>query len=120
MKDLIHFFNRVKIYLSLYNWDIKFIDNQQEGYCYKERKTIEIGLKNRNPKELILHELCHAYTSRFCNNKHDHAFLKELLLLRQKFLGKNFHSNYDKNFINYPSIYALKYANTKFQIFVKN
>ncbi len=81
-----HFFNNVIIKLGFYNWTIVFVSDSSEGYCNKRNKRISVGLDSKNIKQLILHEIAHINTCRFCNQKHNPAFWKTFELLMQKFL----------------------------------
>ena len=85
-KDLQHFFNNVIIRLSLYGWKLNLRKGSSEGYCWKHSKVIDIGLDNANPKELILHEIAHIGTCRFCNQKHNSDFWKLFEDLMRRFL----------------------------------
>lgn len=87
-KELIHFFNNVLIRLSLYGWQLRLTDSS-EGYCWKGRKIIDIGLNCRYPKELILHEIAHILTCRFCNQKHNFTFWKTFDDLVRRFLPES-------------------------------
>jgi len=86
-KKFIHFFNNVTIKLCIYDWKINFIENSSEGYCWKKRKVIDIGLRNKNIKQLILHEIAHIQTCRFCNQKHNYVFWKTFDNLMRRFLS---------------------------------
>ena len=84
-KKLRHFFNNVLIRLSLYGWQLR-LDNSSEGFCWKSRKIIDVGINYRYPKELILHEIAHVLTCRFCNQKHNFTFWKTFDDLVRRFL----------------------------------
>lgn len=85
-KELQHFFNNVTIKLRIYNWKIRFIEGSHEGYCWKNKRIIDIGIKNKNIKQLILHEISHINTCRFCNQKHNKSFWKVFDNLMRRFL----------------------------------
>jgi len=85
IKKLVHFFNSVLIRLSLYGWQLR-LTNSSEGFCWKQRKIIDIGINYRYPKELILHEIAHILTCRFCNQKHNFIFWKTFDDLVRRFL----------------------------------
>lgn len=99
--NLQHFFNNVTVRLGYYDWRLNLKMLSSEGYCWKHSKTIDIGLDNGNPKELILHELAHINTCRFCNQKHNFDFWKCFEDLMRRFLpgveisqAMRFHQSY--------------------------
>jgi hypothetical protein len=112
-RELIHFFNNVMIKLCIYDWTLNLIEHSSEGYCWKNTKIIDIGLKNENIKELILHEIAHIRTCRFCNQKHNPSFWKTFLDLMRRFLPNEELSNSCKQHMKYSTIgfYSLKYEN---------
>ena len=81
-----HFFNNVLIRLGIYDWELIIKDNSTEGYCWNYNKTIVIGWKAKEPFSLILHEIAHINTCRFCNNKHNLVFWKTYRDLLRRFL----------------------------------
>lgn len=85
-KHIEHFFRNVLMYLKIYDWKLRWIKNSSEGYCWKKTKIIDIGEQTISKKELILHEIAHIRTCRFCNNKHTHNFWWEFERLMNKFL----------------------------------
>jgi len=84
--NLQHFFNNVMVRLSLYGWKLNLKEGSSEGYCWKHSKIIDIGIENANIKELILHEIAHINTCRFCNQKHNFDFWKCFEDLMRRFL----------------------------------
>lgn len=99
--DLQHFFNNVMIRLSIYGWKLNLKKGSSEGFCWKHSKTVDIGLDNRNAKELMLHEIAHINTCRFCNQKHNFSFWKTFEDLMRRFLpgveiskAMRFHQSY--------------------------
>jgi len=86
-KELRHFFNNVLVYLGIYDWYLNIVYNSSEGYCWKRQRRIDIGEFSENPKRLILHEIAHINTCRFCNNKHSYSFWREYQFLIDKFLS---------------------------------
>ena len=75
VKDLQHFFNNITNQSGLYPvWKLRLKEGSREGYCWKRQRIIDLGLENKHTKELILHELAHTHTCRFCNNKHTKDF----------------------------------------------
>lgn len=85
-----HFFKNVLAWLRIYNWNIRWVENSTEGYCWKRSKLIDIGanLEEERLPQLILHEIAHIRTSRFSNNPHDRSFWREYDTLAKKFLPK--------------------------------
>lgn len=110
-KELIHFFNNVTAKLCIYDWKMNLKEYSSEGYCWKHKKVIDVGLKSRNVKELILHEIAHINTCRFCNQKHNPSFWKTFEELMRKFLPNQEYSESTKLHMQYCSIgyYSLKY-----------
>jgi len=110
-QQLINFFNNVIIYLGFYSWKLNLKENSSEGYCWLNKKTIDIGLKHRYPKQLILHEIAHINTCRFCNQKHNYTFWKVFHSLVRKFLPKEQICDSQLGHMQYASkgIYKLEY-----------
>ena len=98
-----HFFNNVRIRLGHYDWSIRFVYGSDEGYCWKNRKIIDIGLNASNPKQLILHEIAHIDTCRFCNQKHNPAFWKNFRDLMRRFLFNEEICSSELNHMQYMS-----------------
>ncbi len=86
IKKYRHFFNNTTIRLGLCGWHIRFVRNSSEGFCNKNTKIITIGLNHSYIKQLILHEVAHINTCRFCNQKHNPTFWKTFERLMEKFL----------------------------------
>ena len=87
-KELLHFFNNVMISLNIHGWELRLKENSSDGYCWINKKIIDIGLNYENPKELLIHEIAHINTCRFCNNKHTFDFWKTFLDYMNRFLPK--------------------------------
>lgn len=85
-KEIVHFFNRILLYLGEYGWRLNIVPNSSEGYCWKARKVIDAGADSKDIKQLIIHEAAHIRTCRFCNNKHSQEFWREFDRLMLKFL----------------------------------
>ncbi len=85
-KKAVHFFNNVIIRLGYYGWTLRLVPNSSEGYCWIHSKTIDIGEKFKDKKELIIHEISHIDTCRFCNNRHHKKFWKRYEDLMLRFL----------------------------------
>jgi hypothetical protein len=73
-KQIQHFFWTIKRRLALYDWKLELIRCSAEGYCWMKSKTIQVGLLYPDPRELLIHEIAHIDTARFCNQKHNFIF----------------------------------------------
>ena len=106
-----HFFRNVLICLSLYNWSIRWVPNSLEGYCWKIRKVIDLGEDVEDKKHLLLHEIAHIFTCRFCNNKHTAEFWRSYDDLRRRFLSgeDSFSQVVHRKFVG-DGFYSLVYA----------
>ena len=81
-----NFFKNVMVYLGIHGWKIKF---NGDNYCWKDKKLVTIDLEyNGDTRQIILHEIAHINTARFCNQKHNPQFWKHLESLTEKFLKK--------------------------------
>ncbi len=69
----------------LKGWPIRLIPDSSEGYCWKDRKIIDIGLKNDNPLRLLLHEVAHIGINPY-SNKHTQKWFNEYLKLMHKYM----------------------------------
>lgn len=102
IKKLYHFFNNVTIKLNIYNWKLILKEDSSEGFCSKKKKVIYIGLKyDGDLMELIIHEISHIRTCRFCNNKHNNTFWIEFENNMKKFMRNKKISNH---WLEYKSI----------------
>jgi len=79
-----HFFNNIKIRLGYYDWQLAENAVPKEGMCHHHNKTITIGNEVKDYKYLILHEIAHIDTCRFCNHPHNKI---------KKFLGRGLKPN---------------------------
>lgn len=68
----------------LNGWSIKLIPNTGDGYCWEDKKQIDIGLNNPNPLRLLLHEMAHIGINPF-GNKHTQEWFNEYLALMDKY-----------------------------------
>jgi hypothetical protein len=111
MKELTQFFKNVIIREGFYDWKLNLVENSSEGYCWHHKKTIDIGALNKHPKELILHEVAHIDTCRFCNQKHNPQFWKRFDELMRKY-SKEPESTTSKKHRKYSSegFYKICYA----------
>ena len=90
-KQITHFFNNVMVELKHYDWKIIF---NNDNYCWIKNKIITIDLNyDGDVRQIILHEIAHINTAKYCNQKHNLSFWKELEYLTQKFLKKDLDEN---------------------------
>jgi hypothetical protein len=109
-KKLQHFFNNVMIYLGHHEWVLN-LNNGTDSYCWKQQKQIDIGINyNGDIRQIILHEIVHINTAKFCNQKHNYDFWNKLKYLTHKFLKRNL-DEHQKLHHQYTSqgFYSLKY-----------
>jgi len=85
-KEIEQFFKNVLLRLNIYNWTLRWVPNNSEGYCWKSRNIIDLGEDVEEKKHLLLHEIAHIFTCRFCNNKHTVDFWRAYDDLRRRFL----------------------------------
>lgn len=81
-----HFFRNVMAWKRVYGWTLNWVERNSEGYCWHKKKRIDIGIETADVRQLILHEIAHIQTCRFCNNKHSWEFWREFDRLMRKFL----------------------------------
>lgn len=104
-----HFFNNVKIKLGYYDWKLRLISDSVEGYCWHKQKVIEIGMKSSKPKQLVLHEIAHIDTCRFCNNMHRIEFWIRYEDLMRRFLPDvSFQKRYNENIGHFGLCYEIR------------
>lgn len=90
-KYYLHFFNNVIIRLGHYGWAIRFC---KDNYCWLGSKRIDVDLSyDGDPRQIILHEIAHIDTAKYCNQKHNPAFWKRLGYLTHKFLNQDLDEN---------------------------
>ena len=85
-KQMNHFFNNVMHRLGYYDWDLRIRSNSSEGYCWRRDKTIDLGEDSKVWESLLLHEISHIDTCRFCNNRHHVEFWRRYEDLMRRFL----------------------------------
>ena len=74
------------IYLGIHDWKIEF---SIDSFCWKSSKKITIDTNYKGDvKQIILHEIAHILTAKYCNQKHSPQFWKQLEFLTVKFLKK--------------------------------
>jgi len=102
------FFKNVIIRLGYYDWIINFCNDY---YCWHFYKRIDINLNyGGDIRQIILHEIAHIDTAKYCNQKHNPQFWKRLEYLTRKFLKRGL-DKHQKKHKKYMSIgyYSLKY-----------
>jgi hypothetical protein len=81
-----HFFNNVMMALGHHGWKMD-LRSGHDSYCWIKTKTIQIGSDyDGDIRQIILHEIAHIDTARFCNQKHNFSFWNRMEYLCQKFL----------------------------------
>lgn len=84
---LINFFNNVMIDLGYYEWTLNFCNDY---YCWIKEKRIDIDLSYKGDiRQIILHEIAHIDTAKYCNQKHNPPFWKRLKQLTYKYIKKD-------------------------------
>ena len=104
------FFKNVMIKLGHYDWSIRFCN---DNYCWIGQKRIDIDpTYNGDVYQIILHEIAHIDTAKYCNQKHNPDFWKRLNYLTWRFLKKDLdeHQKKHKQFMT-NGIYRLCYKN---------
>ena len=105
------FFKNVMIKLGYYDWNIRFCT---DSYCWIKNKRIDININyNGDIKQIILHEIAHINTAKYCNQKHNYDFWKRLIYLNYKFLKKDLDNN-QKRHMEYSTngCYSLIYKDS--------
>ena len=75
------------IKLGYHGWTLNFCN---DCYCWINKKRIDIDLSyggdGADVRQIILHEIAHIDTAKYCNQKHNPQFWKRLEYLIHKFL----------------------------------
>lgn len=103
------FFNRVMIDLRHHGWKMRICE---DNYCWISHKRIDIDLTCKgDPRQIILHEIAHIDTAKYCNQKHNPDFWKRLEDLTRKYLNIDLdkHQKKHKEFMT-NGIYAMCYV----------
>ena len=79
----------------LNGWTIRLRPDSTEGYCWENKKIIDLGLKHPNPLCLLLHEIAHIGINSF-GNKHNQKWFDEYLALMKKYMPNIAISKSDK------------------------
>ena len=85
-KRVIHLWGNVREQLNLYDWTLCLQPHSHEGYCWHGRKRLDVGLSGDQPEELLIHEVAHTRTDRFCNCKHTWQFWKTFVDYMLRFM----------------------------------
>ena len=76
--------------LDYHGWKLEWYkDTSSEGYCWLNRKVINIGPENENVKQLILHEIAHHVQTEDPN--HGRQFVRVHLALVRRWMGADVH-----------------------------
>ena len=81
--------------LNYHDWTIRFCN---DNYCWGRDRRIDVDLSyNGDPRQIILHEIAHINTAKYCNQKHTPAYWKHLTLLTRKYLKRDIDDNQKKH-----------------------
>ncbi len=69
----------------LKGWKIRLIPDSKEGYCWQERKIIDLGLSCPDFFGLLLHEVAHIDNNPH-GNKHNQKWFDDYLALMRKYM----------------------------------
>ena len=90
------FFYNVIRDLGFFGWKLEWYDKSSEGYCWRNRRVINIGPENANIKRLMLHEIAHINTCLNTNVPHCSEFWLRFEKLLNKYLPNTLLSDSDK------------------------
>lgn len=68
----------------LKGWTIRLVPESSEGYCWQDKKRIDLGLLG-NPLSLLLHEVAHIGINPH-GNKHNQEWFDEYIKLMRKYM----------------------------------
>jgi len=92
-----HFYTNVMAYLGYFGWILNLKEGH-ESYCWKQSKRIDIGIAyDGDIRHVILHEIAHIGTAKYCNQKHNPQFWKRLEYLTAKILKTSLDENQRKH-----------------------
>jgi len=92
-KVIFHFFQNVMIQLGYHEWILNLKEGH-DSYCWINQKQIDIGMDyNGDLRQIILHEIAHIDTAKYCNQKHNPQFWKHFEYLLWKFLKTTLDKN---------------------------
>lgn len=107
------FFSNVMAALGYHGWTLE-VHSGPGSYCWVTQHRISLGIGYAGDwRQILLHEIAHIDTCRFCNNKHTPQFWQRCEDLVSRFLktGLDEHQMRHRNFAG-EGRYALCYANT--------
>ena len=107
-----HFFKNVTLALRHHDWSIAWVSGS-DSYCHIIQKECQIGIDYAGDlKQIILHEIAHIDTAKYCNQRHNPQFWKRCDYLVQRFLRTELdeHQKLHKQWTG-KGIYALCYYN---------
>jgi len=92
-KMIFHFFRNVMIKLGYHGWELNLKEGH-DSYCWIGQRRIDIGMDYEGDLgQIILHEIGHIDTARYCNQKHNPQFWKRVEYLIWKFLKTSLDKN---------------------------
>lgn len=102
------------IALGHHGWTLNFTNDY---YCWQGKRTIDICLDYPGDvRQMILHEIAHIDTAKYCNQRHNPDFWKRYEYLTRRFLRSDIDEN-NKKHKNYMTIgyYNLAYGPKKYR-----
>ena len=111
-----HFFNNVMIRLGYHGWELE-VRNSHDSYCWIRAKKITLGiLYEGDIRQILLHEIAHIDTARFCNQKHNMTFWNRLEDLVRRFLKCELdgHQLRHKKTTEFGGFYRVEYDNNHY------
>ena len=88
-----HFFNNVMVKIGHHDWILNMRPGH-DSYCWIKSKTINLGMDYHGDlRQILLHEIAHIRTARFCNQKHNAQFWKYLEELTHQWLKRGLDEN---------------------------
>ena len=115
IKDLHHFFKNVMLHFNHYRWVLSLKEGH-DSYCWINQKRIDIGVAYEGDlRQIILHEIAHIDTAKYCNQKHNPNFWKRVEYLVWKFLKTDLDENQlvHKRGSNSDGFYGIIYSERK-------
>jgi len=78
MKCIQHLFNNAMMKMNYHGWSLN-IKPGHDSYCWIGSHRIDLGIAYTGDiRQILLHEIAHIGTARFCNQKHNSQFWKHL------------------------------------------
>lgn len=83
----------VMLYLKHYGWILNLKEGH-DSYCWINQKRIDVGVAYEGDiRQITLHEIAHIDTAKYCNQKHNPQFWKQVEYLVRKFLKTTLDKN---------------------------